>query len=330
MKKVTAIVLSFAMIFTMMAMFTETFAEVNKTKVRKVTYYDKNPDPTADPSYADMPAVTVEYEDQSESDNIDVMVLKEVASEAEAENKTLGMKGYNIKGKWYKVIALWTVMPQLIIAKGENIFVVHTPLYFVGEEKPTEGTDVLVAIYDNKTSTLGDGVTVKAPGENGTSKSGGCQHTGDKKYSSTNNKKHTIICADCGMMLKEETHTIKIRKKKDGSTEQYCTKCEWHASRTLKKVKLKKVKAGKKSAIVKWKKLSKKDRKSIKKVAIQYSTKKDFKTYKTKYVKSNKSYATISKLKSGKKYYVRIRAYSKNGKEISVSKWSKKKSVKVK
>lgn len=70
---------------------------------------------------------------------------------------------------------------------------IHTPLYFVGEEKPTEGTDVLVAIYDNKTSTLGDGVTVKTPGENGTSEFGGCQHIGDKKYSLTNNKKHTKV-----------------------------------------------------------------------------------------------------------------------------------------
>ena len=331
-KRTMALLMAIAMMITLLPMQFAA-AETSRSKVKKVTYYDKNPDPFADPSYADMPAVTVRYEDQSDSDDIDVMALKEVASEEEAENKDLGMKGYNIKGKWYKPIALWTMMPSQIVSKGEHIYEISSPLYFVGESKPAEGKELLIAIYDNKSATLGEGVIVKAPGEGGKSEAeegGNCQHTGKKKYSKTNNKTHTVICAECGTMLGEEKHIIKTRKKKDGSTEQYCTKCEWHASQILKKPKLKKVKAGKKSMKVNWKKIKKADRKKIKKIAIQYSTSKEFgKGTKTKYVSSKKDGQTIGKLKSGKVYYVRIRAYTKSGKQINVSKWTKVKKVKV-
>lgn len=38
----------------------------------------------------------------------------------------------------------------------------------------------------------------------------------------------------------------------------------------------------------------------------------------------------LSELKKGRKYFVRIRAYTKSGDTVHVSKWSSKKSVKVK
>ena len=87
------------------------------------------------------------------------------------------------------------------------------------------------------------------------------------------------------------------------------------------------VKAGKKSVKVTWKKV-----KGIKGYQIQYSTNKKFKKgNKTITVKSAKSTsATIKKLKSKKKYYVRMRTYKiVNGKKV-YSAWSKAKSVKVK
>lgn len=65
---------------------------------------------------------------------------------------------------------------------------------------------------------------------------------------------------------------------------------------------------------------------------IQYSTDKKFsKGVKTVKIKNNKSSSkTISKLKKGKKYYFRIRAYrTLNGKK-EYSKWSAKKSIKIK
>ncbi len=99
------------------------------------------------------------------------------------------------------------------------------------------------------------------------------------------------------------------------------------APKNNKKVKVASAKAGKKSVKVTWKKV-----KGIKGYQIQYSTNKKFKKgNKTITVKSTKSTsATIKKLKSKKKYYVRMRTYKVvNGKKV-YSAWSKAKSVKVK
>ena len=87
------------------------------------------------------------------------------------------------------------------------------------------------------------------------------------------------------------------------------------------------IKAQNKAFTVKWKKKS-----GITGYQIQYSTNKKFKKgNKTITVKSTKSTsATIKKLKSKKKYYVRMRTYKiVNGKKV-YSAWSKAKSVKVK
>lgn len=101
---------------------------------------------------------------------------------------------------------------------------------------------------------------------------------------------------------------------------------------TLKKISIKKVTAASKSKInVTWKKLSSADRKKIKKIEIQVSTDKKFKkNVITKTVGSGKTSIAISKLKPGQKYYVRIRAFTKSGKTIYVSKWSPVKNVTTK
>lgn len=94
-----------------------------------------------------------------------------------------------------------------------------------------------------------------------------------------------------------------------------------------KKTSIKKLSKGKKKFTVTWAKVS-----GVKGYQIQYSTDKKFK-------KNNKSVtvtkqkttkATVKKLKSKKKYYVRVRTYKTvNGKKI-YSSWSKVKSVKTK
>lgn len=94
-----------------------------------------------------------------------------------------------------------------------------------------------------------------------------------------------------------------------------------------KKTSIKKLSKGKKKFTVTWAKVS-----GVKGYQIQYSTDKKFK-------KNNKSVtvtkqkttkATVKKLKSKKKYYVRVRTYKTvNGKKI-YSSWSKVKSVKAK
>ena len=92
---------------------------------------------------------------------------------------------------------------------------------------------------------------------------------------------------------------------------------------TLKKLKSVKLKAlSAKKLEISWKKLSKKEQKKIQKIEIQYSTDKTFQTgMKTKWAKKTKSSYTIKGLKKNTKYYVRIRAWKKDGNIIYVSKW---------
>ena len=99
----------------------------------------------------------------------------------------------------------------------------------------------------------------------------------------------------------------------------------------LPAVKISKPKAAKRSMTVKWKKVSKKNRKKIAGIQIQYSTDRTFKTgVKTVTAKKTAASKKIKKLASKKKYYVRVRAYKNAGGVKHVSKWSKIKTAKVK
>lgn len=91
------------------------------------------------------------------------------------------------------------------------------------------------------------------------------------------------------------------------------------------KMKTPTVKAGSKKLTVSWKKDSRADG-----CQIQYSTSSKFKNAKTVTCSKKTVKKTIKKLKSGKKYYVRIRAYKKIGGKKYDGSYSKGKSVKVK
>lgn len=93
---------------------------------------------------------------------------------------------------------------------------------------------------------------------------------------------------------------------------------------TLSTVKSKK----KKQVSVTWKKLPAKQ--EITGYRIAYSTNKKFKNYKKVDVKKGKKSATLKKLKSGKKYYIRVCAYKSVGKTKICGAWSKAKPVKTK
>lgn len=111
-------------------------------------------------------------------------------------------------------------------------------------------------------------------------------------------------CAVCGFTESEETAAL---------------------APSLKAVKILKPKPGKISATVRWKKISKKDRKRIKKVEIQCSTDRTFtENVKTSMASAGKVSKKIKGLHKGKVYYVRVRA--RNGDHISA--WSKVKKVK--
>ena len=99
----------------------------------------------------------------------------------------------------------------------------------------------------------------------------------------------------------------------------------------LPAIKISGVKSAKKAAVVKWKKISRKNRKKIAKIQIQYSRDKNFKKgVKKKIVSAKKTSYKIKGLKSKKKYYVRVRAYTKTGTTKHVSKWSGTKTVRTK
>ncbi len=90
---------------------------------------------------------------------------------------------------------------------------------------------------------------------------------------------------------------------------------------------LKKLKAAKRGFTAKWK-AQKTETTGYK---LQYSLKKNFKGAKTVTISKNRiTSKKISKLKGGKKYYVRICTYKKIGKAVYMSKWSKAKTVKTK
>ncbi len=95
----------------------------------------------------------------------------------------------------------------------------------------------------------------------------------------------------------------------------------------VSKVKKCKVKAKKKEFVLTWKKSS-----EVSGYEVQISTKKNFKGAKTIAIKKNKSQCKLSKLKPGKKYYIRIRAYQTyvtqtGSKKKSYGKWIVKSST---
>ena len=95
---------------------------------------------------------------------------------------------------------------------------------------------------------------------------------------------------------------------------------------------LRSVKAKKKSFTVRWKKLTTKmPAKRISGYQIQYSEKTNFSKSKIKKVSGyKKTSVTIKKLKSKKKYYVRVRSYKTVGKTKLYGAYSTVKSYKVK
>lgn len=96
---------------------------------------------------------------------------------------------------------------------------------------------------------------------------------------------------------------------------------------TVKATSLKKVANKKKGQLaVTWKKVS-----GVSGYEIQYSTSKNFKkkAHIKKLKKASTTKVTIKKLKKKKKYYVRVRAYKTVKGKKYVSKWSKKKTIKI-
>lgn len=93
------------------------------------------------------------------------------------------------------------------------------------------------------------------------------------------------------------------------------------------KTSIKKLKAGKRSFTVKWKRA----KSGVTGYQVRYSLKKSMAKSKKKTVKNaKKTKLKVKKLKAKKRYYVQVRTYRKSGGKTAYSSWSKKKSVRVK
>lgn len=178
------------------------------------------------------------------------------------------------------------------------------------------------------------------------------KHTVDKEPTCTEDGVESIHCTRCDAIMEDSEKSIpatghsfsawettkKATELATGQKSRQCSVCEKTETRTIAQlkptlpaVKITTPKATKKAATIKWKKVSAKNQKKIAKIEIQYSLDKNFKkNVKTVYAKKSAASKKITKLKSKKTYYVRVRAYKKSGGVVHISKWSTRKSVKVK
>lgn len=144
---------------------------------------------------------------------------------------------------------------------------------------------------------------------------GGSTTSNGDTQSEANSGQNTPTGEEGNSEIKQEQ--VQADEESDESTKKVSVK-----GTVLKKIVNKKTK----KIEVTWKKI-----KGITGYEVQYSTNKDFKKgVRTKKVTgAAKVKVTIKGLKKNKKYYVRIRTYKKVGEKKYVSKWSKKKSVKI-
>lgn len=100
------------------------------------------------------------------------------------------------------------------------------------------------------------------------------------------------------------------------------------AALTKKPAKVKVISATRKNKKSLKAKITLKKIKGVSGYQVKYSYHKKLKKYLTKNCKKNKF--TLKKLKAGKKYYIKARAYVKNGNKKVYGSWSKKKLIKIK
>lgn len=155
-----------------------------------------------------------------------------------------------------------------------------------------------------------------------------CEGTANGKLTYTSSNKSVLTVSSGGKVTLKATGTatvtVKLESKSYKANDYKITITVKPSKMSLSSVKSKK----KKQLAVSWKKLSTKQ--NITGYQVSYSTKKNFKSAKTVKVKKASKACTLKKLKSKKKYYVRIRAYKKVGKSYLYGAWSKAKSTKVK
>lgn len=152
-------------------------------------------------------------------------------------------------------------------------------------------------------------------------------HTYDKYISNENNNNNDDEIIPSTIPYSDYAKDITNNTKQNNNYDIYNHKPADIIDNTLKNTNISSIVNGKKSITIKWKKQPV----DTKGYQIQCSTDKHFEnSTKTITVKKNHSTSkTIKKLKSGKKYYIRMRTYKEvDGKKV-YSKWSKTKKVKI-
>ena len=203
--------------------------------IKELVFYDKNPDPGASQFGAeDYPAVWALYDDPDGHENAEVFMLREVATQEEANNKLFGYEGFRINGKWYRVLALWTVWPEHdIIDKGHGEKAVFTPLYCSEGDQPQEGDTVQIALYDYEANDGAGGmsnlVDVVVPAKGGQTEvivaPDECTHENQETKAEVLNVKGAVTIGG------ESTNVSLIKETEE------CTDC--HQKKTTKVYRLK-------------------------------------------------------------------------------------------
>lgn len=191
--------------------------------------------------------------------------------------------------------------------------------------KPDNSTKKPAQTQQKKTVTFSGSDTISKEFAKKSFKLGIKVNSNGKVTYESSNKKVATVSASGKITMKSMGKTVITIKTAETSSYKAGTR-RITLNLNPKKPQLKYLKSQKKkTAAVKWKKV-----KGISGYQIQYSISKNFKGAKTAKASKKAVSGTIKKLKSKKKYYVRIRTYKKAYGQTVYSSWSKVKKVKVK
>lgn len=198
----------------------------------------------------------------------------------------------------------------------------------------TDGYENIHNVYNNK-DTFAPGQFSKVMKNGAGSKYGKFGHleTFDKDWRTASDKRKKVIVQIMDHInhdMYRYVEAVKTINNGKGKTINYKKHCTEHY-RIPAKTTVTKVKSGKRSIKLSWKKVANKTPGGTKGYQIQYSTGKKFIKKKTKTIKSFKTINTaINNLSGGKPYYVRVRSYIKYKDDTFFSPWSKVEKVTTK
>lgn len=246
-----------------------------------------------------------------------------------------GLEWMECAGNQIKTLDL-AKCPYLILCAKEKPKKVGNELRFFHFEETDEGDEREYHLFVDPGVILMSGSTVLygEASEEPVSIAGAKVTVKDQTYTGKALKPAPVVKLDGETLKKGTDYTVSYKKNTDIGTATLTVKGKGNYTGTAKAtfkinpkaVTLTKLTAGTKQLTAQWKKGA-----GDAGYQLQYSLKKDFSAKTTVTITKNATVKkVVKKLKSGKKYYVRLRAYKKAGGKAYVSAWSKAKSVKVK